>query len=78
MIITFASETHATQQVKHAMEILFGRGIKKFYSSNGRYILVIETELEEFSVEEKISLFNYSDVVAYDPRIDDDYTPEYF
>lgn len=78
MIVTFNAQTQHVERVKHAMEILFGHGIKKFYSSNGRYILVVETDLEEFSVEEKISLFNYSDVVAYDPNIDGEYTPEYF
>lgn len=78
MIITFNAQTQYVERVKHAMEILFGHGIKKFHHVNGHYILVVETEYEEEVVEDKISLFNYADVIAYDADKDDDYILEYF
>lgn len=77
MIITFNAQTQPVERVEHAMEILFADKIRKYCCANGRYIFVVDTDLEEQIVEEKISLFYYCDIITFDDKLYPDYTPSW-
>ena len=75
MIITFNAQTQLVYHVRQTMELLFKDKIRKFMWQSGRYIVIVDTDMDETEVERKVVMFNYADVLALDEVNSPAYVP---
>lgn len=77
MIITFNAQTQLVSHVRQTMELLFKDKIRKFMWQSGRYILIVDTDMDEAEVEYMVTRINYAyaDVLVLDEVKSQNYVP---